>query len=170
MKKNTRKLINLLTGSIMLFGITLVPNVIYADSLGYSTIGGDTPYEHAPALRERFGTSGRMTTRVNRNTYFLGGRQLAEMAVGTLTTQAWWEVDERLNMRGFGGQQMNVARGPQHLVHWNPEVRIFVSRMPHPTVAWWGVQGTFMTPFQNHIILHEYHMYTRGVYSFRNNQ
>ncbi|MCL2853426.1 MAG: hypothetical protein FWE20_10425 [Defluviitaleaceae bacterium] len=158
-----KKYIASILAFVLLLGLNPNTEIVLANNNQQTIrIEGDASVENVPGITSRFGTSGRILTGTYSHSLFL---TLGGVFVGGMTTQAWWEVDTNRNLRGFGHQQMRVTSGPMSVR--TPTIHIYVSRMPQPSVAWLGFQGDFLTLFESHTILHDFHMYNHGNYSFR---
>ena len=112
-------------------------------------------------ISPRFGTSGRLLTRsyTTRTDGLFG-------VLGTMTTQAWWEMDTNARMIGFGPAHMSITRGPQHSTFLEPRIEISAMHMPIPSNAYIYILGTFFSFAEMHFAGHQYNMWTTGGYTF----
>jgi hypothetical protein len=151
---------------ILFFGISANIGVAYANSQATQVDGAES-YTNAPGISlERNSTSGQMRTRVNTNNItlrFTGG------VIGTFTSQAWWEMCDRLNIISFGPVQMRATTGPQHLPGVPARAELIAVNMPLPSVARVIMDGIFVSFAEAHTMRHTYWMYNTGRYAFEVN-
>jgi len=165
-----RKFVASVLALVFLLGLGSNMGAIFANDHDGIYVEECGSYEDAPGIPydgARWAGSGRMATRRNSHDFGVSWMGNSLVHIGTMETQAWWEVDDRLNMRGFGPEFMSIRPGALHHIGLQPRIEVYVNRLPHPQTAWVGFQGTFFTLIDIHIVLHDYHMHTNGTYTFR---
>ena len=89
-------------------------------------------YDNAEGVNDKATGSGKMTTA--RETYDVTHYDVAlSYEVGSSISQAWWELDQNLNIVGYGPEYMSVVRKPAAILE--PRIYLVGSTMPHPSTA-----------------------------------